>query len=187
MLMRQRMIQTALADTVSSWMKLSRIAAAHVYIPGWSLFVFCLSGRFFNISRGVWPRFLSDYFFPTSWSVWDFVCTLWEWWRRKWQPTPVLLPGESHGRRSLVACSLWGCTESDTTERLHFTRFTHFILYHWRRKWQPTPVFLSGESHGQRSLAGRGPWVAESWTWLKWLSMHAFESGVSMPYGSWLS
>ena len=37
-------------------------------------------------------------------------------WRRKWQPTPVFLPGESHGRRSLVGCSPWGCTESDTTE-----------------------------------------------------------------------
>ena len=37
-------------------------------------------------------------------------------WRRKWQPTPVFLPGESHGRRSLVGCSPWGRTESDTTE-----------------------------------------------------------------------
>ena len=37
-----------------------------------------------------------------------------------WHPTPVLLPGKSHGRRSLVGCSPWGRTESDTTERLHF-------------------------------------------------------------------
>ena len=37
-------------------------------------------------------------------------------WRRKWQPTPVFLPGESQGRGSLVGCSLWGRTESDTTE-----------------------------------------------------------------------
>ena len=35
-------------------------------------------------------------------------------------PTPVLLPGKSHGRRSLVGCSPWGREESDTTERLHF-------------------------------------------------------------------
>ena len=41
-----------------------------------------------------------------------FPCTHW---RRKWQPTPVFLPGESHGQRSLVGCSPWGCTESDTT------------------------------------------------------------------------
>ena len=44
--------------------------------------------------------------------------------RRQWHPTPVLLPGKSHGRRSLVGCSPWGRTELDTTERLHF----HFSL-----------------------------------------------------------
>ena len=37
-------------------------------------------------------------------------------WRRKWQPTPVFLPGESQGRGSLVGCRLWGRIESDTTE-----------------------------------------------------------------------
>ena len=37
-------------------------------------------------------------------------------WRRKWQPTPVFLPGESQGRGSLGGCRLWGHTESDTTE-----------------------------------------------------------------------
>ena len=37
-------------------------------------------------------------------------------WRRKWQPTPVFLPGESGGLGSLVGCRLWGCKESDTTE-----------------------------------------------------------------------
>ena len=42
----------------------------------------------------------------------------------KWHPTPVFLPGKSHGRRSLVGCSPWGRDESDTTERLHF----HFSL-----------------------------------------------------------
>ena len=45
-------------------------------------------------------------------------------WRRQWHPTPVLLPGKSHGRRSLVGCSPWGRWESDMTERLHF----HFSL-----------------------------------------------------------
>ena len=42
----------------------------------------------------------------------------------------------------------------------------------WRRKWQPTPAFLPGESHGQRSLAGYSPWVAKSQTLQ--LSMHAY-------------
>ena len=45
-------------------------------------------------------------------------------WRRQWHPTPVLLPGKSHGRRSLVGCNPWGCEESDMTEELHF----HFSL-----------------------------------------------------------
>ena len=44
--------------------------------------------------------------------------------RRQWHPTPVLLPGKSHRRRSLVGCSPWGREESDITERLHF----HFSL-----------------------------------------------------------
>ena len=50
---------------------------------------------------------------------------------------------------------------------------------HWRRKWQPTPVFLPGESHGQRSLAGYSPWGHKSWTrlsdsdltWLDYICM----------------
>ena len=50
-------------------------------------------------------------------------------WRRKWQPTPVLLPGKFHGLRSLVGYSPWGRKESDTTERLHFQiHFTFFIV-----------------------------------------------------------
>ena len=45
-------------------------------------------------------------------------------WRRQWHPTPVLVPGKSHGQRSLVGSSPWGRKESDTTEQLHF----HFSL-----------------------------------------------------------
>ena len=45
-------------------------------------------------------------------------------WRRQWHPTPVLLPGKSHGRRSLVGCSPWGRWGLDMTEQLHF----HFSL-----------------------------------------------------------
>ena len=156
-------------------------------------------------------------------------------WRRKWQPTPIFLPGESHGWRSLVGYSPLGGKELDTTEQLHFhfhrehcvwfkflwiknqrkyvsvyiqnhtcmciytcvyvyTTYTHmrkhtyksffktnnlkksinrgrymeepgrlqsmgslrvgslFTFMHWRRKWQPTPVFLPGESQGWESL-----------------------------------
>ena len=47
-------------------------------------------------------------------------------WRRKWQPTPVVLPGESHGQRSLAGYSPWGRKESDTTEGLtHIHTHTH--------------------------------------------------------------
>ena len=50
-------------------------------------------------------------------------------WRRKWQPTLVLLPGKSRGPRSLIDYSLWGLKESDTTERLHSLRLDVLIRY----------------------------------------------------------
>ena len=65
--------------------------------------------------------------------------------RRRWHPTPVLLPGGSHGQRSLVGCSPWGPWESDTTERLPF----HFSLScTGEGNGKPTPVFLPGGSQG---------------------------------------
>ena len=87
--------------------------------------------------------------------------------RRHWPPTPVLLPGKSHGQRSLVGCSPWDRQESDTTERLHF----HFSL----------PCI--GEGNGNplqcsclENPRDGGAWwaavcgVAQSWTRLKGLS-----------------
>ena len=87
--------------------------------------------------------------------------------RRQWQPTPVLLPGKSHGWRSLVGCRPWGGEESDTTEWLHF----HFSLS------------CIGEGNGNplqcsclENPRDRGAWwaavygVAQSWTRLKRLS-----------------
>ena len=50
-----------------------------------------------------------------------------------------------------------GSLELDTTERLHF-HFSLFTFMHWRRKWQPTPVFLPGESQGQGILVGCHLW-----------------------------
>ena len=54
-------------------------------------------------------------------AMWEtrFQSLVWEdpWWRA-WQPTPIFLPGESHGQRSLTGYSPWGCKESDTTEQL---------------------------------------------------------------------
>ena len=74
---------------------------------------------------------------------------------KEWQPTPVLLPGKSHGRGSLVGCSPWGREQSDTTMRLHF----HFSLSCiGEGNGQPTPVFLPGESQGRGSLVGFRLW-----------------------------
>ena len=95
-------------------------------------------------------------------------------WSRKWQPTPLFLPGVFHGQRSLSAYSPWGPKELDMTELLstHYWGFPRSSVskesacnagpgFHpwvghisWRRKWQPAPVFLPGKFHGQRSLAG---------------------------------
>ena len=75
--------------------------------------------------------------------------------RRQWQPTPVLLPGKSHGWRSLVGCIPWGHV------RVGYDRATSLSLItfmHWRKKWQPTPVFLPGESQGRGSLVGCRLW-----------------------------
>ena len=87
--------------------------------------------------------------------------------RRQWHPTPVLLLGKSHGWRSLVGCSPWGCEELDTTEWLHF----HFSLS------------CTGEGNGNplpcsclENPSDGGAWwaavygVAQSRTRLKWLS-----------------
>ena len=87
--------------------------------------------------------------------------------RRWWHPTPGLLPGKSYGWRSLVGCSPPGCEESDTTEWLHF----HFSLS------------CIGEGNGNplqcsclENPRDGGAWwaavsgVAQSRTWLKWLS-----------------
>ena len=94
-------------------------------------------------------------------SVWPYIR------RRQWHPTPVLLPGKSHGWRSLEGCSPWGRWGSDTTERLHF----HFSLS------------CIGEGNGNplqcsclENPRDGGAWwaavygVTQSRTWLKWLS-----------------
>ena len=67
--------------------------------------------------------------------------------RRPWHPTPVLLPGKSHG---WVGCSPWGHEESDTTERLHF----HFSLSCTGEGNGNPLVFLPGESQGRGEPGG---------------------------------
>ena len=68
-------------------------------------------------------------------------------WRRKWQPTPVLLPGKPHGWRSMVGYSPWGRKESDMTERLHFTSL------HLLREWK---TLFIGRKHFSNYTFNRG-------------------------------
>ena len=99
--------------------------------------------------------------------------------RKQWHPTPVLLPGKSHGWRSLVGCSPWGREESDMTERLHF----HFSLS------------CIGEGNGNplqcsclENPRDGGAWwaavygVAQSRTRLKWLSSSSSSSVCHLPF-----
>ena len=101
-------------------------------------------------------------------------------WRRQWHPTPVLLPGKSHGRRILVGCSPWGCEELDTTERPHF----HFSLSHIG-EGNGNPLHCSCLEYPRDG----GAWwaavygVTQSWTGLKQLSSSSSsQSGVLIKY-----
>ena len=140
-------------------------------------------------------------------------------WRRKWQPTPVFLPGEYHGHRSLVGYSPWDHKELNTTEHIYWSLYClwyiNIYLYNilkykyiyreiqisinnyiemglpwwlsgkesacnagdnmfnpwsakipWRMKWEPTPVFLPGKSHGQEPGGLQSMESQKSWTQL---------------------
>ena len=106
--------------------------------------------------------------------LFDF-CTL-QLYIRQWHPTPAILPGKSHGWRSLVGCSPWGCWESDTTERLHFH----------------SSLSCFGEGNGNplqcsclENPRDGGAWraavhgVAQSQTRLKWLSSSSSSNFIS--------
>ena len=128
--------------------------------------------------KGDMAHYLAAFLVRSDWTLvpqCDVSTLAWDNWlvltkyerRRQWHPTPVLLLGKSHGRRSLVGCSPWGHKEFDTTERLHF----HFSLS------------CIGGGNGnplqcsclENSRDGGAWWpavygVAQSRTWLKWLS-----------------
>ena len=106
----------------------------------------------------------------TSLSLFNFLH-----WRRKWQPTPVFLPGESQGRGSLVGCRpgvaqsrtrlkrLSSSSNSSSSGKESACQYRRCGFHPWvgkipwRRKWQPTPEFLPGKLHGRGSLAGYSP------------------------------
>ena len=89
-------------------------------------------------------------------------------WRRKWQPTPVLLPGESQKQGSLVGCHLWGHTESDMTEAMQQQQLwliiasSHSSIFPWSRKnawffiWHLVSTFTG--RWARSLLGGHGHW-----------------------------
>ena len=134
-----------------------------------------------SFSRGFsWPRdwtwvacFAGRFF--ADWAIKYLRCPAVHGQSRKWHPTPVLLPGKSHGQRGLVGCSPWGRKELDTTEWLHF----HFSLS------------CIGEGNGNllqcsclENPRDRGAWwaavygVTQSRTRLKWLSSSSNSSST---------
>ena len=121
----------------SSWLR-SRLHRPRVYINRHQSGVRLLSFSFKVWYRAVLEKAMATYYSTLVWQIpwteepgrlqsmgslgvghdWATSFSLFTLmhWRRKWQPTPVFLPGESQGRGSLVGCRLWGCTESDMTE-----------------------------------------------------------------------
>ena len=88
----------------------------------------------------------------------------------------------------LMYWDFW-CPLPPQTLLTHWSRWQYSSLqghkgFHWRRKWQPTPVFLPGKSHGQRSLAGYSPWgykkldVNEHTHWSTNLGTALYSSGI---------
>ena len=82
----------------------------------------------------------------TSLSLFTFIH-----WRRKWQPTPVFLPGESQGRGSLVGSRLWGRTESDTSEAAQqqqqfFRLYRSLLIWFFYTLWMLGTVLSFGRS-----------------------------------------
>jgi len=124
-------------------------------------------------------------------------------WPHRWQPTRLHHLWDSPGKNTGVGChcllhSIY--KQLIYIYKTHFSTCTYVkmgfpggsvvknlqcrnhrrLMFHpwvrkipWRRAWQPTPVYLPGESHGQRSLAGYSKWGHEKSDTTKWLNMHA--------------
>ena len=124
----------------------------------------------------------------------NFTFTLMHW-RRKWQPTPVFLPGKSHGWRSLAGYGPWGHKESDTTERVHFHPFRKLMaprprlvgpivtwvnLKHHCRDFPSSPVAknLPANAGDAGSIPGPGTKIPQA---LEQLSLH---STKKIPYNA---
>ena len=107
-------------------------------------------------------------------------------WRREWHPTPIFLPGEFHGQRSLAGYSPWGCKESDTTEQLTHTPLENTEVLYFLTKiiflgsWNPSFDLGSNkrvsctDPEGEVVKDGNvifastlDPWT--TWVWTAWI------------------
>ena len=85
--------------------------------------------------------------------------------RRAWQPTPVFLPGESHGQRSLAGYRLWSCKESDMTEWLSL-RVLEYRLWWWLDHSSEVPIVISSTKICLTKLwTPKSPAVWHNWPW----------------------
>ena len=80
-----------------------------------------------------------------------------------------------------------GLSGKESTRRCWRYRFNPWIeKIPWRKKWQPTPVFLPGKTYRQRSLVGYNPWGTKSWTWLtNWACMPVKEVNLKRLHILW--
>ena len=97
-------------------------------------------------------------------------------WRRKWQPTPVLLPKKSHGKRNLVDYSPWGHKELDTAEWVstHFVLIIH--LFMWLCQVLGFPRLLSGKESACHCRRCLNPWVEKE------MSIHSSILAWNIPW-----
>ena len=124
-------------------------------------------------------------------------------WRRKWQPSPVLLPGKSHGQRSLVGYSPWDCKESDTTERLHLLMSNYKVLgnrskcFTWMKLFTATLWhlwcchFKFMDKAGSTDRLGNfpkvtvlGSGVKRTWTWKSTFRAKLSQGGIKLSCGA---
>ena len=119
-------------------------------------------------------------------------------------------PGVGDGQGSLACCSPWGRKDSNTTEKPNWTELMHifgaYLVAHmvknlpalqetwvrslvrkipWKREWQPTPVFLLGEVHGQRSLVGYSPWSCKELDTTDQLTVSLLTGGSASKESAW--
>ena len=138
----------------------------------WSRLPFPSPGRFPNSGSNPWVLcFL-------HWQAGSLPLGPLSWWLREWRNylqcrKPSLIPGQEDPPEKAMAphssTLAWKIPWTEEPGRLQSmgsrrvghdwaTSLSLFTFMHWRRKWQLTPVFLPGKSHGQRSLAGYNPW-----------------------------